>query len=79
MALFSPEQEEMIKQLKASQIKPLSLQQDVEIASAKPEEDILDWNYYLKDPPFNPSTIIEVEIEYAGSSEPMFFTDPWDE
>lgn len=62
--------------------KPLPPQQDVEnslVVCPKPEEDVLDWDYYLKDPPFNPSTIIEVEIEYAGPREPMSFTDPWDE
>jgi hypothetical protein len=43
------------------------------------EEDVLDWDYCLKNPPFNPTTTVEVEIEYAGSSKPMPFADPWDD
>jgi hypothetical protein len=42
------------------------------------EEDVLDWDYSLNKPPISPGNVVEVEVEYTGSSEFMPFADPWD-
>jgi hypothetical protein len=43
------------------------------------EEDVLDWDYHLKQPPLNPANTVNVEIEYAGAIEFIPFADPWDD
>lgn len=42
-------------------------------------EDILDWDFYLKNPPLKPTSTIELEFEYGGRSKPIPVVDPWDE
>jgi hypothetical protein len=39
------------------------------------EEDILDWDFYLENPPLKPTSTIELEFEYAGRSQPIPVTD----
>lgn len=43
------------------------------------EEDILDWDFYLENPPLKPTSTIELEFEYGGRSKPIPVVDPWDE
>jgi len=65
-----------------SRTRPLPPQQDVDkfLASpAEPEEDVLDWDFYLENPPLKPTATIELEFEYGGRSQPIPVTDPWDE
>lgn len=43
------------------------------------EEDIINWDFYLENPPMKPTSTIELEFEYAGRSQPIPVTDPWEE
>jgi hypothetical protein len=49
------------------------------VSPADREEDVLDWDFYLENPPLKPATTIELEFEYRGRSQPIPVTDPWDE
>lgn len=65
-----------------SRTRPLPHQQDVDKSFASPahrEEDVLDWDFYLENPPLKPTATIELEFEYGGRSQPIPVTDPWDE
>lgn len=49
------------------------------VSLADREEDVLDWDFYLENPPLKPAATIELEFEYGGRSQPIPVTDPWDE
>ena len=49
------------------------------VSPADREEDVLDWDFYLENPPLKPAATIELEFEYRGRSQPIPVTDPWDE
>ncbi|MEG4204056.1 hypothetical protein QUA20_09020 [Microcoleus sp. Pol7_A1] len=49
------------------------------VSPADREEDVLDWDFYLENPPLKPAATIEFEFEYRGRSQPIPVTDPWDE
>lgn len=49
------------------------------VSPANREEDVLDWDFYLENPPLKPAATIELEFEYRGRSQPIPVTDPWDE
>jgi len=49
------------------------------VSPADREEDVLDWDFCLENPPLKPAATIELEFEYRGRSQPIPVTDPWDE
>ncbi|MEG4442703.1 hypothetical protein QUB47_28040 [Microcoleus sp. AT9_B5] len=49
------------------------------VSPADREEDVLDWDFYLENPPLKPAATIELEFEYGGRSQPIPVTDPWNE
>lgn len=65
-----------------SRTRSLPQQQSLNKSFASPadhEEDVLDWDFYLENPPLKPTSTIELEFEYGGRSKPIPVTDPWDE
>lgn len=70
------------EELSILRTKPLPHQQDLDkslVSPADREEDVLDWDFYLENPPLKPVATIELEFEYRGRSKPIPVTDPWDE
>lgn len=65
-----------------SRTRALPQQQELDkslASSADRQEDVLDWDFYLENPPLKPAATIELEFEYGGRSKPIPVTDPWDE
>ena len=40
-------------------------------------EDVLDWNFYLANPPQKPSVTVQVKLKYAGRRKPLPYVDYW--
>ncbi|MEG4801719.1 hypothetical protein QUB63_17695 [Microcoleus sp. ARI1-B5] len=49
------------------------------LVSPAREQDVLDWDLSLENPPLKPAATIELEFEYGGRSKPIPVSDPWDE
>jgi hypothetical protein len=45
--------------------------------SPEPEEDVLDWDAHIPDPPPRQSGTILVRLIYDGPSKPIPEEDPW--
>ena len=74
--------ESVVEDVSISKTRLLPQQKDVDKSLASPvdyEEDALDWDFYLENPPPKPTATIELELEYGGRSKPIPVTDPWDE
>ncbi|WP_449418288.1 hypothetical protein [Phormidium nigroviride] len=74
--------ESFVEDVSISQPRSLPQQQDVNkslVAPTNREEDVLDWDFSLENPPIQPTSTIELKFEYGGRSKPIPVTDPWDE